>query len=199
MLHFDNYYHVFNHANGFENIFTEERNYYFFLTKYEEHISPIADLVTYCLMPNHFHLLIKVKNEDEIINTFPRLKKIQDVYFRELFLSKRFSNFFSCYTQAFNKVYERKGSVFMKSFKHKIIPDMMALKNVILYLHLNPVHHGFTPNFFEYDYSGFNTFQDQYPQLSAQLFGNARSYIIEHIEKARNYEFYDQLENNFVY
>ena len=53
------YYHIYNHANWNENIFRDKKNYPFLLEKYNKYIFPVADRVAYCLMPNHFHLLIK--------------------------------------------------------------------------------------------------------------------------------------------
>jgi len=51
-------YHIYNHAVGNENLFRCDENYRYFLKKYAEHISPIADTFAYCLMPNHFHLSV---------------------------------------------------------------------------------------------------------------------------------------------
>ena len=112
MLTFDTYYHIYNHANGDENLFREKKNYHFFLKKYHQHIDPIAETIAWCLMPNHFHLLVKIKSEEEMKNsTFSkfetlekliRLEKLED---KNNFISKQFSNFFSSYTQSFNKIY----------------------------------------------------------------------------------------------
>lgn len=74
MLNFDEYYHIYNHANGDENLFRKEENYSFFLRKHLQHISPIAETIAWCLMPNHFHFLIKIKSEEEIaevLSNFP--------------------------------------------------------------------------------------------------------------------------------
>lgn len=60
------YYHVYNRANGNELLFLNDENYRFFLQKYFEYISPIANTFCYCLMPNHFHFLIQIKAEDEL-------------------------------------------------------------------------------------------------------------------------------------
>ena len=57
-------YHIVNHANGKENLFQEEENYHYFLKKYSEKLSPILDFIAYCLMPNHFHLLIRIKEKE---------------------------------------------------------------------------------------------------------------------------------------
>lgn len=61
------YYHVYNRANGLENIFVEERNFDFFLDKWKLYINPIADSYAWCLMPNHFHFLVKIKSEEELM------------------------------------------------------------------------------------------------------------------------------------
>jgi REP element-mobilizing transposase RayT len=57
------YYHVLNRGNNRENLFIEERNYAYFLQLYGKYISPIADTFAYCLLRNHFHLLIRVKDD----------------------------------------------------------------------------------------------------------------------------------------
>jgi len=59
-------YHIFNHANGFENLFREPENYRYFLEKYRLHISSIAETYAYCLMPNHFHLVIRIRKREAI-------------------------------------------------------------------------------------------------------------------------------------
>lgn len=58
-------YHVYNRANGNEKLFLSNEKRYF-LEKYTIYISPIADTFCYCLMPNHFHFLIRIKNEEKI-------------------------------------------------------------------------------------------------------------------------------------
>ena len=77
-------------------------------------------------MPNHFHLLVKVKSEKAILNSLELLhaedtpsyknQKIEADFDCHKLISKRFSNLFSSYTQAFNKDENRKGSLFMKNF-----------------------------------------------------------------------------------
>ncbi len=63
----DNYYHIYNRANGDEKIFKSEENYRFFLEKFQFYIVPIADVFSFCLMPNHFHFLVRFKSEKEIL------------------------------------------------------------------------------------------------------------------------------------
>ena len=63
-------YHICTHAVTHNNFFTDNENYSFFLEKYQKFISPIADTYAYCLMPNHFHLVIKVKEEEALLAYF---------------------------------------------------------------------------------------------------------------------------------
>jgi len=62
-----NYYHIYNRGNNSETIFKENRNNEHFLNLYNTHINPIADTYAWCLMKNHFHLLVRIKTIEEII------------------------------------------------------------------------------------------------------------------------------------
>src|SRR5690606_23871260 len=126
-LQANRYYHIYNRGNNREKIFLESRNYEYFLLLLEKHIVPVANVYAYCLLSNHFHLLIKTKNiEDEII------------------ISRSFSNFFNAYTKAINKGYNRTGSLFQDRFKRIMVENEEYFKTLILYIHLNPSNHKFT-------------------------------------------------------
>jgi hypothetical protein len=88
-------YHIYNHAVGFENLFLSDDNYYYFLRRYQHFIDPVAETYSYCLMPNHIHFFIAVRQTI----TLPENSK----YSPPQFISKQFSNLFSSYSQAFNK------------------------------------------------------------------------------------------------
>ena len=132
------FYHIYNRGNNGENIFIEDRNYAFFLSLIQKYILPISEVYAYCLLKNHFHLLIKTLN------------------FENKILYKSFSNFFNAYAKAINKAYDRNGSLFQDRFSRIQIKNDEHLKQLILYIHLNPSHHGFTTNFENYKYSSFN-------------------------------------------
>ncbi len=162
------HYHIYNHANGNDRLFKEAKNYRYFLERYEKFISPIADTMVYCLMPNHFHLLIQIRNENEIAKAM-EVKATFDAYSNSeslarkrkvisLYLSKQFANLFSSYTQAFNKMYSRMGSLFMKNFKRKEVVDENYLKELVLYIHSNPVKHNFVKQLDDWNYSSYKTF-----------------------------------------
>jgi putative transposase len=163
----DTFYHIYNRANGNENIFTSNENYSFFLNKYKQYLSPICNTYCYCLMPNHFHFLIEIKSEKELIDFFikekpnlsesfsnPTFPKYQTL---EKLTSKQFSNFFSCYTQAFNKQQGRKGSLFMKNFKRKKITTKEYLIKLVHYIHYNPIEASLCKKVSEWNFSSFNS------------------------------------------
>ncbi len=155
-------YHIYNHANGAENLFREAENYRYFLKQWKKHIQPIADTLAYCLMPNHFHFLIKIREQSELESTFGKFETFQKL---EYHLSKQFSNFFSSYTQAYNKKYNRKGSLFSPNFKKKEISSNEYLSRVIAYIHLNPVHHGFTEHLGQWPFCSYSAYIEQKPTL----------------------------------
>ncbi len=67
-------YHIWTHANGIENLFLNDENYFYFLEKYSLYIEPVAETFAYCLMPNHLHLMVRVKEENEVLE-FVSVKK----------------------------------------------------------------------------------------------------------------------------
>lgn len=182
----DNYYHIYNHANGKENLFVNDGNYNFFLKRYANFINPIADTFAYCLMPNHFHLAIRIKSEEEIKQLSVSSKLSVSAY-----ISKQFSNLFSSYTQAFNKQQDRMGSLFIPRFSRKQIDTEDYFRQLIIYIHLNPVHHGFVENFRAWEYSSFETFfSEKITNIKREevleWFGNKGNFLACHQHTADN-------------
>jgi len=157
-------YHLYNHANGFENLFANEGNYTFFLRKYAQHINPVADTFAYCLMPNHFHFCIRIKSEEQLSESF-RLSESSPPAAAALSnkISRCFGNLFSSYTQAFNKQQNRHGSLFVSNFKRKEVDDDWYFARLIHYIHYNPVHHGFVEHPAEYVHSSFSSLLSDRP------------------------------------
>lgn len=184
-----NYYHVYNHANGKENIFLEQKNYHFFLEKVSLHILPFVKLHAYCLLPNHFHLLIYVREFEEIklLQQFSLIENKPEEELQLLMeknISKSFSNLFSSYAQSYNKIYKRKGSLFMPNMKANIIEDNSSICKVTHYVHANPVHHGFVKKLEDWKFSSYNSYlSDLTTKLSKkeiiEIFGS-KNYFIEY-------------------
>jgi len=153
-------YHIYNHANGMENIFREEENYRFFLQQYAKYLGEVVDIYAYCLMPNHFHLLVGVKSDLPGVQNLAGLSPSRLGHAANNPVTKAFSNFFNSYAKAFNKRFERRGSLFVEHFKRTPILDERQWQETFLYIHLNPVKHGFVKNHQDWKWSSWHAYQN---------------------------------------
>lgn len=149
-----NYYHIYNCGINGETIFKEPANYEHFLRLYDKYLEQVAETFAWCLMPNHFHLLVRIKTEDEIVATASPERVLNPSWVKKR-ITQQFSNLFNSYAQAFNKRYNRHGSLFEKPFKRKLIDSDRYFQNIVLYIHNNPVHHGFCDSPMEYAWSSY--------------------------------------------
>jgi putative transposase len=164
-----------------ENIFFEERNYEYFLNLYWKHIEPVVDTFAYCLLRNHFHLAIRVKSEEEILETREKTLRVSSANSQTLkrgssanqdqgqprkppvpvrglgshFVSTQFTNFFNAYAKAINKAYQRTGSLFQHPFGRVPITSDRQFWRVIAYVHQNPQKHKFVEDFRDWKYSSY--------------------------------------------
>ena len=203
-------YHIFNHANGFENIFIEDENYRFFLDKYQQYILPIAETYAYCLLPNHFHLVVRIRRKEvieEVYRNFkstnfskvPNFGKVENSGKVEItdniieqFISKQFANLFSCYTQSFNKVNKRRGSLFLKNFRREPIENKAYFLNAVIYTHRNPVHHAFCDRYTDWSYTSFCEIKERNSHMIEvdkllRMFGGRESFIDLHEQSANKF------------
>ena len=142
-----NIYHLFSRAVGNEKLFISKDNYLFFLQKLKQHTAGVCQLYCYVLLPNHFHLVARINEEERIIEYFKVIKKVTfDPIKYDIadFIMERFSNFLNSYTKAFNKIYQRKGSLFMDYLRRSKVEKDSDLTTYIWYIHKNPVHHQIT-------------------------------------------------------
>jgi len=139
-MHFqtDQLYHVFNQGNNKQNIFFNDENYLFFLNKLREYILPYCDVLAWCLMPNHFHIMIKVNcveifvtepethpmprnNQNSIrINTHPMTpshRMSEKLPGKTRTLNDSIAIILRSYTRAINKKYGFSGSLFRAKSK----------------------------------------------------------------------------------
>ena len=176
-------YHIYNHANGFENLFANEGNYQYFLKKYAQHVCPVADTFAYCLMPNHFHLLLRIKSLEQLSESLKLSESSIPSVSNQL--SKRFSNFFSSYAQAFNKQQNRKGSLFVSNFKRKEVSDEWYFARLAHYIHYNPVKDGFVSHPAEWPHSSFMSLLSERPTRLLReevltFFGSRNDFLLAH-------------------
>jgi REP element-mobilizing transposase RayT len=167
----DSFFHIYNCGNNKEDIFIEEKNYVYFLSLLSKHIIPVCDILAYCLLKNHFHLLVKTKNNIS--------SKV---------LSQSFSNFFNSYSKSINKSYQRSGSLFKDRFSRIKIDTESYLQDLIVYIHLNPKHHGFTEDFQLYKHSSYKSILSSKPTLLLRayvikLFDDKENFVSVHLAK----------------
>jgi putative transposase len=133
-------YHIFNRGNNRENLFVQERNYAYFLRLWGKYITPIADTYAYCLLRNHFHAAVHIKNSQDLSG---------------LLISRHFSNLFNAYARAFNLATGRTGALFERPFERILVGDENYLARLIIYIHQNPQKHAFVQDFREWPHSSY--------------------------------------------
>ncbi len=125
------YYHIYNRGNNRENLFIQQRDYIRFIDLYARHIEPVAQTFAYCLMRNHFHLLVRIRDESD----------------EQREPSRCFSNLFNAYARTFNRTYQRTGALFQRPFGRIEVADDRYFVTLVIYVHHNPQKHGFVADF----------------------------------------------------
>ncbi len=155
-----NYYHIYNRGVNRCNLFYTNENYRYFLRLYEKYIDPVAETYAWVLLKNHFHLLVRIKEESEISpSTLPVPVKAQSMDVPPALKKTHlyFSDLFNAYSQAINKQENRTGSLFQRPFRRIQVEDAEYFKRLIVYIHTNPVHHKFTDDFRDYPWSSYGS------------------------------------------
>lgn len=132
-------YHIYNRGNNRQAIFLKRANYLYFLEKIRMHISQYTEVLCYCLMPNHFYLLIATGEDFD----------------REKF-SNSFRVMLSSYTRAINKQEGRVGSLFQQNSKFKIIEN--SPETCFHYIHQNPLKANLVTELEGWEYSSFRDY-----------------------------------------
>lgn len=164
------YYHIYNRGNNKENIFIEEKNYRYFLEKMKKYILPIADVYAYCLLKNHFHIVLRIKDKVDLP------EKLKEK------IHLPFSNLFNSYSKSINKAYNRTGSLFQEHLQRNRIEDENYLKQLIIYVHLNPIKHKFSERFETYLHSSYRSY------LSNNLTSIDRDFILNLFDGLENFK-----------
>ncbi|MCL5994750.1 MAG: transposase, partial [Chloroflexi bacterium] len=128
------YYHLYNRGVNKERIFFDNENFAFFLRQMRHYFNDAVDVVAYCLMPNHYHLLAYLHTDDLVSVMQP---------------------FVMSFAKAINKRYERVGPLFQGRFASKLIDCDDYLLHLSRYIHLNPVVSGLAGKAEEWEYSSY--------------------------------------------
>jgi REP element-mobilizing transposase RayT len=172
ILEKDNYYHIYNRGINGASIFFNEENKNFFLKQLNKYLSDKISIFAYCLMGNHFHLVVKLNEDGQVV-------------------TQAFSNFFNSYAKSVNKQNDRTGSLFEKHFKRIRLDDEEYLKQLIIYAHLNPKHH-LDLKFVEYKFLSYQSF------LSQKETKLEREKVLNLFEGIENFIFCHNQKNDFL-
>jgi putative transposase len=123
-------------------------------------------------MDNHFHFVVQILGDEKEV-------------------TQAFSNLFNAYAKAFNKQENRSGSLFEKHFKRINLPNETYLKNLIVYVHLNPKNH-LNVDFKIFTFSSYQTF------LSDKTTNLPRAEVILYFENIENFIFCHESKNNLI-
>ena len=187
-------YHVFARTNNKEKLFTQDRNFEFFLKRYEEYIVPVAHTLSYCLLPNHIHFMVRIR-EAEVLQAFcdtflveddaKQEKRLLDI---ENIVSYQFQRLFTSYVKAFNKQESRYGNLIQRPFKRKLISDEEHYFYNIYYIHNNPRKHGFVKDFRTYRWSSYPIFFTDVPTFIE------RAEVLFHFDGLKGFADYHEQE-----
>jgi len=134
-LQIGNFYHIYNRGNNYQGIFFERENYLYFLSLMRQHLTNNGvDVVVYCLMPNHYHFL---------------------VYLRDETLSDGMKSLSLSYTKAINRRFNRVGVLFQGRFHSIHVDRTEYLIHLCRYIHLNPVKAGLVQQAEEWEFSSY--------------------------------------------
>jgi putative transposase len=140
ITHFEltNIYHIYNRGVNKQTIFFTDSNYEYFIYKMANYFRDKAAIFAYCLMPNHFHLLIQISSED--------------------FIRKALQPFLITYTRSVNIDQERIGPLFQGRYQANLINDDAYLLDCLKYIHLNPVKAGLVTTLRDWKYSSYRDY-----------------------------------------
>jgi REP element-mobilizing transposase RayT len=141
-IQIDQIYHLYNRGVDKNNIFFQKSDWEHFYHKMQYYFKPKhVSVLAYCLMPNHFHLLIEVHSEQLI--------------------SKVLQPFFASYVTSVNKYHQRVGPLFQGPFKSKEVDSDQSLIHLSRYIHRNPVEAGIITDINEWRYSSYPVYSGQ--------------------------------------
>ncbi len=158
-------YHIYNRCISDSLLFLNEENYRFFLKKWWKYLGKYLTTYAYCLIPNHFHFLVKCKTPSPEIRTFietENTSKSNQFLAKEIpyntFLESQFKRFFTSYVNAFNKQHDRRGTLLQSKFKRVAIQGEEHFRFMLLYLHHNSIHHNLGKEYEDWLHSSYHDY-----------------------------------------
>ena len=169
----DSYYHLYARGRGRQKVYRDHEDYVAFLSLFHRYLSISAvtdstgrayahmrtqiELLTYCLMPNHFHILVYQRDSGA--------------------MTRLMRSVMSSYTRYYNLKYESSGPIFESTYKASRVSDDNYLLHISRYIHLNPA------DWDMYDYSSYQYYRDDnhpewlQPERILELFKSRDTYM----------------------
>ena len=168
------YYHIYNRGVNGSLIFFQERNWGFFLQRWQKYcLSEYADTLAYCLMPTHYHFLLYLKTDN--------------------FGQKVMHPFLMSYAKAINAQENRSGHLFQGVFQAKLVDTEAYLSYLTRYIHLNPVEAEYVKHPSQWEYSSYL----EYAGLRSESFLKT-DFVLENFSSRADYiAFMENNEENF--
>lgn len=141
------YYHIFNRANWKMKIFYEDKDYQQFISLLIYYCKRYKQkLVSFCLMPNHYHLVIKINSPSAFVSMIQA--------------------FTSVFVRNYNNKYNTVGHLFQDKYKHRELYDLFEIVYAVRYVHRNPKDIDFpTSELLDYPWSSFFDFTRINPEF----------------------------------
>lgn len=151
-MHFDpqNFYHIYNRSFNKTLLFYKPSNYYYFIKKLNG-LREYCDILAFCLMPDHFHLMIYINDQSEGCTRLTAPSGLTGMQA----LTRKIGTVQNSYTQAINKQETRTGSIFQPKSKAKQLDQVFICFN---YIHQNPLKAGLVSKIEDWEYSSFNEY-----------------------------------------
>ncbi|MFC4818532.1 transposase [Flavobacterium sp. GCM10023249] len=189
-LEYGHFYHIYNRGNNSATLFFETENYNYFLRLYSKYINPIADTYAWCLLKNHFHILVRIKDKEEIEKYTTNENDGNNFKIKQP--SRQFGHLFNAYTQAINKKYGRTGCLFEGTFERKLVDSESYFQKLLFYIHNNPVHHGLVTSIVDYPWSSYSTIISKKPTKLN------RETVLKTYDGLENFIFFHQQEQDLT-
>ena len=180
----DELFHVYNRGNNRDKIFYSRRNYLFFLEKINTYILPYADIIAWCLMPNHFHLMLYINRVElnlPVDNLIDPLANNERVGVKQRTLNQSIGIMLRSYTNAIQKQEGRTGALFQEQTKAVLLADSLNFtpsyfnsafgtkinvnnddksyaETCFNYIHLNPVSSNLVKKAADWEFSSYQDY-----------------------------------------
>ncbi len=131
------YYHIYNRGAGRLPIFRQAVDFEFVLGRMQQYARSLrVSVLAYCLLPNHYHLLVR-QDGGEPVGLLPQ-------------------RVFNSYAKAFNRRYERSGTLFEGRYEAIHVDREAYLIHLCRYIHANPVKHGLVTDLADWPHTNYH-------------------------------------------